>query len=379
MAIKYNEQDKTYSRLNDSGKLLGTVAPNDSLGRYGGIAAEYAAQQEQAAKAKEPSGYDKYKAVAEQYNNALKEAKNQQVEAQVQNMTRQISEARANTEEANAQAYAAKEIAAKNIGQQLAAAGLNSGSASETARLQNELNWQNTVNSNNRQMLTAEENIKNQINQYRAQAAAENAEMDASLAGQLNQVYLEQEQQNKADELAREQWEYQKARDRISDQWTAQQMASQQTENERSLALQLLGKGYNNEQIAGALGLSTAEIAKQLAAAKVGKATSSGGTSVTATSGGKLSQSVATSSGTSSADVESREAAEEKQAKRLALALQLMNAGLTAGAFLQPQNVVKAAGASQMTKEEVAQAFAEGKISEEELAAVCRANGIELK
>lgn len=299
MAIKYNEQDKSYSRLNDKGKLLGTVTPNDSLGRYSGIAAEYKQQQESAAAAKEqaatPSGYDKYKAAAEEYNNALKAAKNSQTEAQVAAMTKQINDAKASTEAANAQAYAAKEISAKNIGQQLAAAGLNSGGASETARLQNELNWQNSVNENNRQMVSAEENIQNQINRYRANTAAENAQLDYNLASELNQMYWQQEQQDKADELTREQWEYQKARDSANDRLTEQQMSNQQTESERSLALQLLSLGYNNEQIAGALGLSTTEIAKQIAAANAAKvkSSSSGSSSKSSTGSSGLSASVA--------------------------------------------------------------------------------------
>ena len=95
MAIKYDEKTGSYSRLNDKGKNLGTVTKDDSLGRYEGIAAEYRAQQaaKQAAPSKtigNPSGYDKYRETAEQYNNALKAAKAQAVEAQVQSMTNQM-------------------------------------------------------------------------------------------------------------------------------------------------------------------------------------------------------------------------------------------------------------------------------------------------
>ena len=258
MAIKYDEKNRTYTRLNEQGKAMGTVAENDSLGRYEGIAAEYQAQ-EAARNASEisgaqtqsanPSGYDKYKAVAEQYNNAVKEAKQQQTEQTVRTMTEQIAEARRQNEEANAQAYAAKRIAEKNIGQQLAAAGLGSGGIAESTRLNNELNWQNTVNSNNQQLADAERNIQNQIAQYRAEAAAENAQLDSQLGSELNQVYLQQLAEDKANQQYQEQMAYQKERDAVAD-------AQYKQESERELALQLLKLGYNNEQIAKTLGVS---------------------------------------------------------------------------------------------------------------------------
>lgn len=365
MAIKYNEQDKSYSRLNDKGKLLGTVTQNDSLGRYSGIAAEYAAQQQSAAKAKEPSGYDKYKAAAEQYNNALKEAKTQQTEAQVAAMGQQLAAAKQQTEDANAEAYAAKRISEKNIGQQLAAAGLGNGGASETARLQNELNWQNTVNSNNQQLMNAEQSIQNQINQYRANAAAENAQLDYDLASELNQMFWEQEQQDKADELTREQWAYQKERDSLSDKLTAE-------ENQRSLALTLLNMGYNNEQIAKALGLSTSEIAQRLA----GNVKSSGGTSGSSTKSAKSAKSTATNSDSSGSQMTDKE-------KQAALALQMMKAGLLAGSLVTTPDFlnknVTGQGGRNMTVEEAEQAYMDDKISLDELAAVYSANGITLK
>lgn len=371
MAIKYNEQDKSYSRLNDGGRLLGTVTPNDSLGRYSGIAAEYAAQQESAARAKEPSGYDKYRAAAEQYNNALKEAKTQQAEAQVAAMGQQLAAAKQQTEDANAQAYAAKRISEKNIGQQLAAAGLGNGGASETARLQNELNWQNTVNSNNRQLADAEQNIQNQIDRYRANAAAENAQLDYDLASELNQMFWQQEQQDKADELAREQWAYQKERDSLSDKLTAE-------ENERSLALTLLNMGYNNEQIAKALGLSAGEIAQRLAGNVKG---GSGGTSKSS----KSSKSSTSSTKSTAADDDSNGGKvmtdREKQA---ALALQMMTAGLLTGSALATPDFIKKTGVagqggSNMTVKEAEQAYMDDKINIDELAAVYAANGITLK
>lgn len=304
MAIKYDERNKSYSRLNDSGKNLGTVMPGDSLGRYGSIAAEYKQQQSDFAKAKEPSGYDKYKAAAEQYNNALKAAKDEQTEAAVRNMTNQIKEYKASTEAANAEAYAAKRISEKNMGQQLAAAGINNTGAGETARLQNELNWQNTVNQNNRQQLSAEENIKNQIAQYRANAATEKAQLDANLGQELNQMYWEQEQNAAAQRLQQEQFEYQKQRDLISDQQQAQALAASNRESEQGLALQLLNLGYNSEQIASLLGLSTAQIARTQAAksARSQKSSSSASGASSASSAGntgntdsasKLSQSTA--------------------------------------------------------------------------------------
>lgn len=369
MAIKYNEQDKSYSRLNDSGKLLGTVTQNDSLGRYSGIAAEYAAQQQSAAKAKEqqstPSGYDKYKAAAEQYNAALKEAKNQQTEAQVAAMGQQIAQARQQTEDANAEAYAAKRISEKNIGQQLAAAGLANGGAGETARLQNELNWQNTVNSNNQQLMNAEQGIQNQINQYRANAAAENTQLDADLANQLNQMFWEQEQQDKADELAREQWAYQKERDSLSDKLTAE-------ENERSLALTLLNMGYNNEQIAKALGLSTSEIAARMA----------GNVKTTGTSRSTKSSTRSSSKSSAAADTSAGDSNMTDREKQAALALQMMKAGLLAGSLVTTpdfigKNVTGQGGS--MTVEEAKQAYMDDKISLDELAAVYSANGITLK
>lgn len=299
MAIKYDERNKSYSRLNDSGRNLGTVMPGDSLGRYGSIAAECKQQQSDFAKAKEPSGYDKYKAAAEQYNNALKAAKDEQTEAAVRNMTNQIKEYKASTEAANAEAYAAKRISEKNMGQQLAAAGINNTGAGETARLQNELNWQNTVNRNNRQQLSAEENIKNQIAQYKANAAAEKAQLDANLGQELNQMYWEQEQNEAAQRLQQEQFEYQKQRDLISDQQQAQALAASNRESEQGLALQLLNLGYNSEQIASVLGLTTSQIAARLAAksARSQKSSSSGGSSASSAgntdSASKLSQSTA--------------------------------------------------------------------------------------
>ena len=94
MAITYDEKTKSYTRLNDKGQAMGTVYKDDSLGRYDKIAAEYRAQQGQSdtpsgqaqgnqatpaeavqpSQTTAPSGYDLYKATAEQYNNALKAA-----------------------------------------------------------------------------------------------------------------------------------------------------------------------------------------------------------------------------------------------------------------------------------------------------------------
>lgn len=263
MVIKYDEKNRTYTRLNEQGKAMGTVAENDSLGRYEGIAAEYRAQQnqqnqinQQNRQSANPSGYDRYKAVAEQYNNAIREAKEQQTEQTVRAMTEQVAAARRQNEEANAQAYAAKRIAEKNIGQQLAAAGLGSGGMSETARLQNELNWQNTVNSNNQNLMSAEQNIINQINQYRADRAMEAAEAEYKQQSELEQMYLQRQEQ----EAERA---YQRERDAVAD-------ARYKQESERDLALQLLKLGYNNEQIAGALGVSAPV---QTAAAVNGTAT----------------------------------------------------------------------------------------------------------
>lgn len=274
MVIKYDEKNRTYTRLNEQGKAMGTVAENDSLGRYEGIAAEYRAQQnqqnqinQQNRQSANPSGYDKYKAVAEQYNNAVKEAREQQTEQTVRAMTEQVAAARRQNEEANAQAYAAKRIAEKNIGQQLAAAGLGSGGMAESTRLQNEMNWQNAVNSNNQQLADAERNIQNQIAQYRAQAAAENAQVDANLGSELNQVYLQQMAEDKASRQYQEQMAYQRERDAVAD-------AQYKQESERDLALQLLKLGYNNEQIARTLGVS----APVQTAAAVNGAVASGGT-----------------------------------------------------------------------------------------------------
>ncbi|MBQ3199750.1 MAG: hypothetical protein IJB67_05245 [Firmicutes bacterium] len=255
MVIKYDEKNRTYTRLNEQGKAMGTVAENDSLGRYEGIAAEYRAQQNrQAQQSANPSGYDRYKAVAEQYNNAIREAKEQQTEQTVRAMTEQVAAARRQNEEANAQAYAAKRIAEKNIGQQLAAAGLGSGGMSETARLQNELNWQNTVNSNNQNLMSAEQNIINQINQYRADRAMEAAEAEYKQQSELEQMYLQQQEQ----EAERA---YQRERDAVAD-------ARYKQESERDLALQLLKLGYNNEQIARTLGVPQATAAVNGAAAQ---------------------------------------------------------------------------------------------------------------
>lgn len=269
MAIKYDEKTKSYSRLNDEGKNLGTVTKDDSLGRYEGIAAEYRAQQ--AAKAAQtpvqnasPSGYDKYRETAEQYNNALKAAKAQAVEAQVQSMTNQILQAKQQTADANAQAYAAKRISEKNIGQQLAAAGLGSGGVAESARLGNELNWQNAVNINNQKLAEAERNIQNQIAQYRAQAAAEDAALDSQLGSELNQVYLQQLAEERADRQYQEQMAYQRQRDAVADMQYQQSLAADRQAADRSLALQLLGLGYNTEQIAQTLGLTQAQIAAML-------------------------------------------------------------------------------------------------------------------
>lgn len=306
MAIKYDERNKSYSRLNEQGKNLGTVFPGDSLGRYGSIASEYKAEQEafQANRERQstPSGYDKYKAAAEKYNSALKAARDEQTQAAVQNMTQQIAEAKQQTERANAEAYAAKRIAEKNIGQQLAAAGLNNTGASETARLQNELNWQNTVNSNNQQNINAVQNIQNQIAEYKAKAAAQNAELDASLGEKLNQMYWEQEQNAAASSAAREQaaaeLAYQRERDLVADRQAAAKLQAEQMANEQSLALKLLNLGYNSEQIAGALGLTTNQIAARLAAQNAKSTRRSGGSSnskKTTTDSGteKLTQSTA--------------------------------------------------------------------------------------
>lgn len=251
MAITYDEKTKSYTRLNDKGQAMGTVYKDDSLGRYDKIAAEYRAQQGQSdtpsgqaqgnqatpaeavqpSQTTAPSGYDLYKATAEQYNNALKAAAKEREEQQVQQMARQLEAARQNTEDANAQAYAAKMISEKNIGQQLAAAGLGNGSMTESSRLQNELNWQNAVNENNRQLALAEQNINDQIAAYRADSAQQLAAQDYELAQQLNQVYLQQlaadkEDQRYADELA-----YQRERDQIADQRYDQQWAYQQAQD----------------------------------------------------------------------------------------------------------------------------------------------------
>lgn len=269
MAIKYDEKTGSYSRLNEQGKNLGTVTRDDSLGRYEGIAAEYRAQQaaKQAAPSAtigNPSGYDKYRETAEQYNNAIKAAKAQAVEAQVQSMTNQIVQAKQQTEAANAEAYAAKRISEKNIGQQLAAAGLGSGGVAESTRLQNELNWQNAVNSNNQKLAEAERSIQNQIAQYRAQAAAEDAALDSRLGSELNQVYLQQLAEERADRQYQEQMAYQRQRDAVADMQYQQSLAADKQAADRSLALQLLGLGYNTEQIARTLGLTQAEIAVML-------------------------------------------------------------------------------------------------------------------
>ncbi len=283
MAIRYNEQDKSYTRLNGKGQAMGTVTVDDSLNRYEKLAAEYKAQQGGTPAAEvgggttaAPSGYDQYKAKAEEYNRELAAANRRATEAQVAQMTQQVEQARQQTEDANAQAYAAKKISEKNIGQQLAAAGLSSGGAAETTRLQNELNWQNAINENNRNLLTTEQDIANQQALLRAQAEAEQAARDYDFGQNLNNIYLQQLAADKSDEEWRAQLEYQRERDRVADEQYAAGLAADKQAADRDLALKLLNMGYSSEWIAKQLGLNASQIAAMLAQEQAGKVRSGG-------------------------------------------------------------------------------------------------------
>lgn len=169
------------------------VYANDSLGRWNAANSAYTAQNGGVASTgtvNSPTGYDQYVNILEDKYNNSKQAAQGQIDAAVNTLKSGIGTANSTYDNANRAAYLNLMNTEKNLAQQLAAAGLGKTGVSESTRLANNVNYSNSINSNEQARNQALQDIYNQIAQTQAAGAVTLADIDRELANNQANAYL---------------------------------------------------------------------------------------------------------------------------------------------------------------------------------------------
>lgn len=164
----------------------------------------------------EPTGYDAYESIMRDSLMKQQKANNDATEAAIGTLRTGMDNTNRGYDQAAQNAYINMMMTKRDMPQQLAALGLSGTGMSESIAMQNAMNYQNNLNTNEIERNAVMQDFYNQIAGQRAQAGLQNAELEAATGQNLANVYLQLLMQERERQLAEKQQQEAYAREDLA-------------------------------------------------------------------------------------------------------------------------------------------------------------------